>query len=44
MSITKERLNYVNSKNSLEANVEVIDLYDDKQKPLGTKVMIRISI
>lgn len=44
MSITKERLNYVNRENIAETNIEIIDLVDDKNNPLGTKVIIRISI
>jgi tetratricopeptide (TPR) repeat protein len=44
MSITKERLNYVNRENVSEPNIEIIDLVDDKNNALGTKVIIRISI
>jgi tetratricopeptide (TPR) repeat protein len=44
MSITQDRLKYVNRENNSETNVEVIDLVDDKQNPLGTKVIIKISV
>ncbi len=43
MQITKERMELAHNMHGLHTRVEIIDLYDDKQRPAGTKVIIRMS-
>lgn len=44
LSITQERINIIKSTNSSDANVSIIDLYNKKNDPCGTKVEILIPI
>lgn len=44
MNITKERLNYINQKFKNATKIEVIDLLDDKDIAIGTRVVIKIGI
>ena len=44
MTITKERLNIINSEMYENMNVEVIDLYNKNNLPTGTTVKIKIAL
>ena len=44
MTITKERLNIINSEMYENMNIEVIDLYDKNNLPTGTTVKIKIAL
>jgi len=44
MSITKERLKYINHKNKETTHVVVEDLKNKEGKPIGTRVVIKIEI
>lgn len=45
MGVTKKRLASLNKiEEDQERNVTVIDLYDDAQNPLGTKIIIKINL
>lgn len=44
MKLTEERLNMLNQNTSLNASIEIIDLYDDQGQGAGTKVIVTIPI
>ena len=44
MSLTQERLDLLNSTHKNQLSVEIIDLKDLMQIPIGTKVILRISL
>ena len=44
MSITSERIAIINKLHATNNYVEIIDLYDEDQNPLGTRVLLNISL
>lgn len=44
MQLGANRLKLMNSENQSKGDVEVIDLYNDQQKPIGTKIIITLPI
>jgi len=44
MNITQERLNYNNQKFKEWTNIEIIDLFDERNNGTGTRVVIKIDI
>ena len=44
MKVTNERIDLINQIYKTKAKVEIIDLYDEKQRGIGTKVIIQIPI
>ena len=44
MSITRDRLSYINRKFNESAHVEVVDLEDNHDNSMGTKVVLKIMI
>jgi tetratricopeptide (TPR) repeat protein len=44
MNITEERLNHINQEFKESANIEVVDLLDDKNTGIGTRVEIKIEV
>ncbi len=44
MKVTNERIDLINQIYKTKAKVEIVDLYDEKQTGIGTKVIIQIPI
>ena len=44
MQLTKSRLALLNKHAELNASIHIIDLEDEKKKPAGTKVVLRIPV
>jgi len=44
MNITKDRLKYINFNFNEKTDLKVIDLKDNNQNPIGTKVVVKIAI
>lgn len=44
LSILDERMKIITELNQIKANFTIVDLYDSTQKPLGTRVEIKIPI
>ena len=44
MSLTKERMDLINSSDKGKLDLEILDLKNERNKPLGTKVIIQIPI
>lgn len=44
VSITKERIEHLQTVHGIKSDFEIIDLYDEGSNPVGTKVIVRFSI
>ena len=44
MKITQDRLDMINHARNQKATMEIIDLYDEKNQPMGTKVVVRLPV
>lgn len=44
MKLTEHRLTLLNKHTALNASVEIIDLYDEKEAPAGTRVVLKIPV
>jgi len=44
MQLTENRLSLLNKHAELNASIDIIDLYNEKADPAGTKVILRIPI
>lgn len=44
VSITKQRIEHLQTVYGIESDLEIIDLYAEDGKPVGTKVLVRFSI
>jgi hypothetical protein len=42
--LTEQRLSLLEKKGGFEANLEIIDLYDNEGSPRGTSVEIRLPL
>jgi len=42
LSITKDRISVLNRLYNLEADMKIVDLYDEDNQPLGTRVIVKI--
>jgi len=44
VSISQERMGFYNKTRDTETNIEIIDLYDEQNNPIGTQVIINLPI